>query len=78
MRCAFSAHRIFTYLAYCLWSVSLIFRLGQDLCGGFVFVLAGIELVIVAVQLQKFVVVALLHDPAVFHHQDHIRIADGG
>ena len=40
--------------------------------------LAVVQLGIEAACGQQFVVVALLHDVAVLHHKDHVRLADGG
>lgn len=55
-----------------------VFLLRQNSGGGFVFVLAGVELVIVATLPEKLGMGALLHDFAAPHHQDHIAVAYGG
>ena len=43
----------------------------------FVFVLAGIQFVIIAVKLQQLRVGTLLHNPAIFDYQDHVGVPYG-
>ena len=50
----------------------------QELSGLHALELAVVELGVEAVCSKQLVVAALLHNVAVLHHKDHVRLADGG
>ena len=52
--------------------------LAQDAGGALLSELLAVQVVVIALAPQQLLMLALLHDVAVFHHQDHVRLADGG
>ena len=59
-------------------AVLLVLQTGQQCAGGLVLVLPGVQAEVVALCLQQVGVAALLHDPAVLHHQDEVGVLHRG